>query len=69
MSGPFLGCGPCRYTRVLRPVEFVWHFLCRCKERCQPRPSYQTFLRALKEAKPRLKFRKSAGQHVNCETR
>ena len=52
----------------MRPVA-LYATLCHwCRDRGHaPVPSFTTFLRALGQAKPYLKFRKAAGEHANCD--
>ena len=58
---------PCRYIGVMRPVA-LFHLLGEwCGHRNLTCPGFSTLLRALVDAKAFLKFRKSAGQHANCE--
>jgi hypothetical protein len=68
--GPNSLPGPRRYIGVMKPVD-LYHFFCTWHQETQTTskapPSFQTFLRALVEAKPWIRFRKSAGQHPQCD--
>jgi hypothetical protein len=66
--GPGVFKGPRRYIGVMRPVELYCLFEAWCATEAIKRiPSFNTFLRALKKASPWLRFRKTAGQHANCD--
>ena len=70
--GPNVHPGPRRYLGVMKPVHLYLMFLAWYKSRSlgvstNKAPSFSVFLRALESAKPWLKFRKSAGQHANCD--
>ena len=67
LRGPAYGGAPCRYLGVVRPVT-LFHLMGEwCSSRNLTCPSFSSLLRAILEAKPYLKLRKSAGQHANCE--
>jgi hypothetical protein len=71
--GPNAQPGPRRYIGVMKPVQLYLMFQIWFKARGiestveNKTPSFCTFLRALGSARPWLKFRKSAGQHANCD--
>jgi hypothetical protein len=67
LKGPSLGAAPRRYVGVIRPVMMFCLLGRWCAERELTCPGFTTFLKALHEAKPYLKFRKAAGEHANCE--
>ena len=61
------GQAPCRYIGVMRPITLFQLMGEWCSARHKTCPGFSTLLRALHECKSYLKFRKSAGQHANCE--
>lgn len=70
--GPNVHPGPRRYIGVMKPIQlylvFISWFQARGLESSVGKhPSFTTFMRALNIARPWLKFRKSAGQHANCD--
>ena len=67
LRGPCLGNAPCRYIGVMRPVQLYAALSRWCNDHRHAVPGFTTFLRALGQAKPYLKFRKCAGQHANCD--
>lgn len=74
VTGPNVLPGPRRYIGVLKPIHCYFMFLSWYKlssgleaTPAAAPPSFLTFIRALRIAKPWLKFRKSAGQHANCD--
>ena len=71
MNDPFknaLGTGPRRFLGVVKPVILYQQMCLWCQElHHKPTPSFTTFCRALKAARPWLRFRKSAGQHGLCD--
>lgn len=67
ITNPASGGAPCRYIGVMRPIA-LFHLLGEwCGEHHLQCPGWCTLLRALRIAKPFIKFRKCAGQHANCE--
>ena len=71
LNGPLTGTSggraPCRYIGVIRPVALFAMLGEWCAARSLPCSGFSTLLRALVSAKKYIKFRKSAGQHANCE--
>ena len=68
LRGPGLGNAPCRYIGVMRPVQLYAALSRWCTDDHRLAvPGFTTFLRALGQVKPYLKFRKCAGQHANCD--
>ena len=67
--GPGLAPGPRRYLGVMK-ANMLFEMLRRwCSQSClSPAPSWTTFRRALTQARPWLRFRKSQGQHGNCDS-
>ena len=65
--GPgFLG-SPTRYIGVAKPIHLYVELEARRLSQKSDRPSFQTFLRALK-LRGCIRFRKVAGQHASCDT-
>eukprot|EP00435_Cladocopium_sp_Y103_P028947 s3265_g7.t1 len=68
MKGPQLGDAPRRYLGVVKPIVLYQ----MCKAWCEQnnyteKPSWTTFLRALRASRKHIAFRKSAGQHGICD--
>lgn len=68
LTGPGAAPGPRRYLGVMKPANMFEMMKLWCAEAGEPAPSFSTFLRALKAARPWLSFRKSAGQHGLCDS-
>jgi len=64
--GPGTNVGPIRYIGVMRPVHLFIELEAWCATQDLPKPSFQTFLRALDKC-GRVKMRKVAGEHANCD--
>ena len=66
--GPGQSPGPRRYLGVVKPVVLYESMVIWCHENNHvPPPSFTTFRRALKAARPWIRFRKAAGQHGLCD--
>ena len=68
MKGPQLGDAPGRYLGVVKPI--VLYQMCRawCEQNnYTEKPSWTTFLRALRASRKHIAFRKSTGQHGVCD--
>ncbi|MCG8533373.1 MAG: hypothetical protein MI749_22340 [Desulfovibrionales bacterium] len=72
LNDPFknsIGTGPRKFLGVVKPIILYQQMCLWCDElQHHPIPSFSSFLRALKEARPWLRFRKSAGQHGLCDS-
>ena len=65
--GPGTHGGPTRYIGVMKPIHLYMELEAWCASQSIPKPSFQTLLRALDQCGC-IRFRKTAGQHPNCDT-
>ena len=68
LTGPGVAPGPRRWLGVMKPINMFEMLRLWCAQANFQAPSFTTFLRALKAARPWLSFRKSAGQHGLCDS-
>lgn len=72
MTNPFAnatGTGVRKFLGVIKPVILYEQMNLWCQElQLLPVPSFTSFRRALRQARPWLRFRKAAGQHGLCDT-
>ena len=61
----FMG-GPVRYIGVMKPIHLYYEMEAWCVVQDIPKPSFTTLLRALDQSRC-VRFRKTAGQHPNCD--
>ena len=66
--GPGAHGGPARYIGVMKPIHLYLELEAWCNIHDIPKPSFQTLLRALDKCGC-VRFRKTAGQHPNCDRR
>ena len=64
--GPGAHGGPARYIGVMKPIHLYLELEAWCSIQDIPQPSFQTLLRALDKCGC-VRFRKTAGQHPNCD--
>ena len=64
--GPGTNVGPIRYIGVMRPIHLFLELEAWCACQDMPKPSFQTFLRALDNCNC-IRMRKVVGQHANCD--
>ena len=64
--GPGTNVGPARYIGVMRPIHLYMEMEAWCASQEMPKPSFQTFLRALDDCGC-IRMRKAVGQHPNCD--
>ena len=65
--GPGVHGGPARYIGVMKPIHLYLELEAWCAMQDIPKPSFNTLLRALDQSGC-VRFRKTAGQHPNCDT-
>ena len=65
--GPGTPGAPARYIGVMKPIHLYLELEAWCAVQDIPKPSFQTLLRALDQCGC-IRFRKTAGQHPNCDT-
>ena len=63
--GPGAHGGPARYIGVMKPIHLYLELEAWCSIQDFPKPSFQTLLRAFDKCGC-VRFRKTAGQHPNC---
>ena len=66
-SGPNTHGGPARYIGVMKSIHLYMELEAWCACQNIPKPSFQTLLRALEQCGC-VRFRKTVGQHPNCDT-
>ena len=65
--GPGTHGGPARYIGVMKPIHLYMELEAWCACQNIPKPSFNTLRRALEQCGC-VRFRKTAGQHPNCDT-
>ena len=64
--GPGAHGGPARYIGVMKPIHLYFELEAWCAVQDNPKPSFDTLRRALDKCGC-IRFRKTAGQHPNCD--